>query len=117
VEFVYNSLLVLHFIGLAALLGSFIGQMKGPDRVVQIGMLHGALTQLVTGIAMVGLRESGAYDDPDPIDTTKIAVKLALTLIVTVLVFLGRKREGDQTPLWGAIGGLTLANVVLAVFW
>lgn len=115
--FVYNSLLVLHFIGLAALLGSFIGQMKGPERVVQIGMLHGALTQLVTGIAMVGLRESGAYDDPDPIDTTKIAVKLGITVIVTVLVFLGRKREGDQTPLWGAIGGLTLANVVLAVFW
>lgn len=51
----------LHIIGIAALLGGFLTQMKamgqGTARFVP-AMLHGALTMLVTGAILVGLNEA-----------------------------------------------------------
>ena len=114
-QFIYNLLLVLHFIGLASLLGGVIVQMKSSDKGVNPAMLHGALTQLVTGVLMVGIAESGGVDEE--LNMTKIGVKLIVVLIITVLAFIGRKKPMPQKGIWAAIGLLTLLNVVLAVFW
>ena len=115
-EFVYNAILVLHFIGLAALLGGFIVQMRSPDKGVNPAMWHGALTQLVTGVLLVGIASAGLVSGEE-VDHAKIAVKLVIVLIITVLAFVGRRRTPPQTALWGTIGALTLAKVVIAVFW
>ena len=115
-EFLYNLIVVLHFVGLASLLGGFIVQMKSAEKGVNAAMWHGALTQLITGVLMVGIVESGALADEE-LNMTKIGVKLVVVLIITVLAFLGRRRPLPQTGLWGAIGALTLLNVVIAVFW
>ena len=118
-EFVWNVIVVVHFIGLASLLGGFLVQMSSAEKGVNPAMLHGALTQLVTGILMLGLLESGAYGAGD-VDSSlrwKLTVKLAITVVVTVLAFIGRRRNPPQVALWGAIGALTLANVLIAVFW
>lgn len=118
--FVYNLILVLHFIGLASVVGGFLVQMKSAEKGVNPAMLHGALTQLVTGLLLVGLPEMGAvvpYDGWDGWDHAKIAVKLLITLVITILAFVGRKKPLPQTGLWGAIGGLAIVNVIIAVFW
>ena len=115
-QFLYNLILVLHFVGLASLLGGFIVQMRSADKGVNPAMWHGALTQLVTGVLLVGIAESGSLDE-DPLDMTKISVKLLVVLVITVLAFIGRKKQPPQVPLWGIIGALTLVNVVIAVFW
>lgn len=114
-EFLYNLIVVLHFVGLASLLGGFIVQMSSAEKGVNPAMLHGALTQLVTGVLMVGLAESGAVDED--LDMTKISVKLLVVLVITVLAFIGRKKPLPQKGLWATIGALTLLNVVIAVFW
>jgi len=62
-QIVYDLLVILHFIGLASLLGGFLVQMSSAEKGVNPAMLHGALTQLVTGLLMVGLIESGAVDE------------------------------------------------------
>jgi len=116
VEFVYNLLVVLHFIGLASLLGGFLVQMKSADKGVNPAMLHGALTQLVTGVLLVGIASAGLVPGEE-VDHAKIAVKLVIVLIITALAIVGRKRTPPQVGLWGAIGALTLVNVVIAVFW
>ena len=116
-EFIYNVIVVLHFVGLASLLGGFIVQMKSPDKGVNPAMWHGALTQLVTGVAMVGLLESDALADEKAPNMTKIGIKLIVVLIITVLAFVGRKKPAPQVGFWAAIGALTLLNVVIAVFW
>lgn len=113
---VYNILLVLHFVGLASLLGGFLVQMRSPEKVVNASMLHGALTQLVTGVLMVGLLESGAVNDEAP-NMGKIMSKLIIVAVITVLAFVGRRKAGPQTALWATIGALTLVNVLIAVFW
>ncbi|MCH9676441.1 MAG: hypothetical protein K0U30_02325 [Actinomycetia bacterium] len=114
-EFIYNLVVILHFIGLASLVGGFIVQMKSADKGVNAAMLHGALTQLVTGLIMVGMVEGGAVDDE--LNMTKISVKLAIVLVVTVLAFIGRKKTPPQVALWGVIGALSIANIFIAVLW
>ncbi|TEX51787.1 MAG: hypothetical protein B7C55_03755 [Actinomycetales bacterium mxb001] len=115
-EFVYNALVVLHFIGLASLLGGFLVQMKSPEKGVNPAMLHGALVQLVTGVLLVGIASAGLVPGEE-VDHAKITVKLVIVLIITALAFVGRRRTPPQVALWGAIGALTLVNVIIAVFW
>lgn len=108
----FDIALVLHFIGLAALLGSFLVQMKPPRRITP-GYLHGAFTMLATGLLMVGLMYPLGWEP----DNAKIGVKLAVLLTVTVIVVANRKKDEVSTAVWGAIGALTITNIVLAVFW
>ena len=101
---------------LASLLGGFIVQMKSPDKGVNPAMLHGALTQLVTGVLLVGIASAGLVPGEE-VDHAKIAVKLVIVLIITALAFIGRRRTPPQTAIWGTIGLLTTVNIVIAVFW
>ncbi|MEU6493125.1 hypothetical protein ABZ890_22360 [Streptomyces sp. NPDC046984] len=106
----------LHIIGIAALLGGFLTQMKamgrGTARFVP-GMLHGALTMLVTGVVLVGLNEA----DHHSVDTIKIGVKLALLIVILGLVYVQRDEERVEKPLFGLVGALTVANIFIAVLW
>lgn len=117
-SFVYNLLLILHFLGLASLIGGFLVQIKTSPRVVNNAMFHGVLTQLVTGVLLVGLRyplhESEGWALPD---NAKIGVKFAVLLVIFGLVLANRKKDQISTALWGLIGGLSILNVAIAVLW
>lgn len=115
-DILYNVIVVLHFVGLASLLGGVIVQIAAPDKGVNAAMLHGSLTMLLTGVVMQGLLESGAVGDGEVL-TWKLATKLLVVVAVTVLAVLGRRKVGNPVGMWAAIGGLTMLNVVLAVFW
>jgi len=113
-EIIYNTLVLLHFIGLAALFGGFFVQMSSATKVVNPAMFHGSLTQLVTGIVMVGMAESGAVDED--LNMTKISIKLLIVLIITAIVFVNRKKSSVSNSIWLSIGLLTLANMAIAVY-
>ena len=106
----------LHIIGIAALLGGFLTQMKamgqGTARFVP-GMLHGALTMLVTGAVLVGLNQ--AYDHH--VNTVKIGLKLALLVVILGLVYVKRDDEKVDKSLFGLVGAFTMANIFIAVLW
>ncbi len=52
-------------------------------------MLHGALTMLVTGVALVGLREAQGAD----LNHVKIGIKLAVLVVILALVYVKRDDE------------------------
>ncbi|GAA4458343.1 hypothetical protein [Phytohabitans houttuyneae] len=106
-------LLYAHLIGFALLLGGVVVQyVSGPLRI-NPPMLWGAITQVVTGIALASpLRDEG--DEPAP---AKLGVKLVVALMIFVMVFFSRKRDVVNKGHFLAIGGLTLANAAVAVFW
>lgn len=106
----------LHIIGIAALLGGFLGQMKaigtGEARITP-GMVHGALTMLVTGLVLVGLNQA----DDQEVNNVKIGVKLALLLVILALVYVKRDEERLPPAVFGTIGLLTTANIFIALLW
>ncbi len=117
---VYNLLVILHFLGLASLIGGFLVQISTSPRVVNNAMLHGALTQLVTGVLLVGMRYPLHNSDPEQWalpDNAKIGVKFVILLVVLGLILANRKKDAISNAVWAAIGGLAIANVVIAVLW
>jgi len=109
-------LLILHFIGLAAIIGSWLSVLKQP-RVV-VGMLHGAILQVVTGVALVGLREA---QDVVEVNHMKIGIKLLIALVILVVAIIGLKKEkqnpGSTAVLAHTAGILGIVNVIVAVVW
>ncbi|GAA2447600.1 MULTISPECIES: hypothetical protein [Streptomyces] len=111
-----NVFVALHVIGIAALLGGFLTQMKAMgEGTARFGpaMLHGALTMLVTGVALVGLNQA----DDQAVNNVKIGVKLAILVVVLGLVYVKRDEERVDKAVFGAVGGLTAANVFIATLW
>lgn len=121
-----DIVLILHFIGLAAIIGSWMTVLKEP-RVIP-GMLHGAILQVVTGLALVALNEI----DDQTLNHTKIAVKLVVAVLILVLAVLGLRKAAVVAPgsdasatatvtstatLAHAIGLLGILDVVIAVLW
>jgi len=114
-EMFQNVLLFLHFIGLASLLGGFLVQLATNPKVVNNAMLHGALLQLVTGFALVGVVQANKAAD-ETVNNTAVGIKLLLLLVITGLILVYRKRESVSVAVWGAIGGLTIIDIGIAVF-
>lgn len=114
-EFLRLVLLFLHLLGMAVLVGSFLVQRRtAPDGPLNAGWLHGGLLQLLTGLALVGVKE--AQNAPD-LDHAKVGVKLTVLVVVLVLVLVGRRREPLPAWLTPALAGLVVLNVGVAVFW
>ena len=118
VGIVRDILLFGHLLGMASLLGGAVVQMRGRDRVVNPAMFHGAVTQVVSGVLLVGtaysLDEGAEGADPD---NAKIGVKAAVAIAVLVLCWVNRKRPTVSEAVFFSILGLTLLNVAVAVFW
>ena len=57
----------------------------------------------------------------DPIGTLRkellfYAAMSLILLVITVLAWANRKKESVPTGVWAIIGGLTIVNIVIAVF-
>jgi peptidoglycan/LPS O-acetylase OafA/YrhL len=106
----------LHIIGIASLLGGFLTQMKAMSAgTARFGpaMLHGALLMLITGMALVGINEAQDH----ALNHLKIGIKLAILVVILGIVYVKRDEEKAEKALFGAVGGLTVANVFLATLW
>jgi len=112
-EILRDILVFLHFVGLAALFGGLFVQIKSDPRVVNNAVLHGILTQLVTGLLLVGVLEGMDKE----VDNVKIGVKLLVAIVIAVLVFANRRKTSIPNGLFFGLMGLTLLNIGVAVFW
>lgn len=118
VEIVRDIVLFAHLLGMASLLGGALVQMRGKDRVVNAAMFHGAVTQVVSGVLLVGTAyalDEGA--DGAEVDNAKVGVKAVVAVVVLALCWTHRKSATVSEKVFFAILGLTLANVAVAVFW
>ena len=112
-EIVTNALVFVHMLGMGALFGGAFVQIKSSERVVNNAMLHGVLTQVASGLLLVGVLESGSA----PVDHAKIAVKFGLAVVIAVLAIVNRKKPSIPDGLYFGIVGLTVATIGVAVFW
>jgi hypothetical protein len=114
-ELARHLLVLLHLVGFAALFGGCFVQLRSKTPEVSAAMLHGALTQLVSGLALLALLEM--TPPAGDVNHVKIGIKLLVTIVITVLVIANRRYESIPRGLWGLIFALTFANAALAVLW
>ena len=108
-----DILVFLHLIGMASLFGGLFVQVKADPRLVNNAMLHGILTQLVTGLLLVGVLEGAG----EHVDNVKIGIKFVVALVIGVLVIANRKKPALPGGLYVGLLALTVLNVAVAVFW
>ncbi len=111
--FVYYLLLFLHFVGWAIVLGGTVTNLRTPR--LANGVLHGALTALISGILMTGVAEMG--DGLPDLNYMKIGIKLVIAAVVTVLVIVAARRKEPSRALLGSIAALTAVNIAIAALW
>jgi hypothetical protein len=116
VDIVYKLILVLHFVGVAMVLGGFFAQMGSKPPLVTHWVRDGALTQIITGFALVGI--APRLEGGEAFDNSAVAAKLVVAVIIAALALFGMRQEPDkQRPYWLACGVLAMLNIVIAVFW
>ena len=112
-DILYKALVVLHFVGIVAIGYGFFKELAKKTFGVNVAMLHGASTQLLTGVLLVGLHESGSLDSDYVVDHTKIAITLLISIAIIAMYSIG-KRKSEQKVYWALVGALTLTNIVIA---
>ncbi len=114
-DIIFKLVLVLHFVGMAMVIGAFFAQLGSKPPLVTHWMRDGALTQLLTGFIMVGLAPN--LEGGEAFPNGPVGIKLLITLVVTALALFGMRQDPEkQKPYWAAAGGLAIVNVLVAVF-
>ena len=120
IEIVRNITLILHFIGIGALLGGFLTQMKlmrAKQAKIVPAMNHGAWTMFITGLILTGVAEYRASIIGFEVNHSLIAAKTVVVLTILALVLIFRKKDSVSPAVFGSIGILTIANISLAVLY
>lgn len=112
-EILVHVFVVLHLLGMAAIIGSALFVARG---AVTPALVWGARAQLLTGILLVGLVQA----NDEEVNNTKIGVKLLVAIAVAACaeIAAAKERKGEARPqLVNAAGALALLNVLVAVLW
>lgn len=115
-EIVKGILVVLHLVAFGAVFGSTLAQLpavKAARARVTPGIMHGANLLLVTGLLLVASK----YMIGEPVNNAKIVFKTAILIGIFILVLANRKKESVSGGALGAIAGLSVLNVAIAVLW
>jgi len=117
-ENIYNIFLVLHFIGLAGLLGGLLAQIPNKPKQLQKLVMHSALLMFIAGLVMVGINQMMHADDPtvEVLDHVKIAIKSTVLIAILAIGYLNIKKSVLSNKVWTVMTLLATANIVIAVF-
>lgn len=115
-EIIKGILVVLHIVGFGAVFGSALAQLPaakiGRARITS-GLFHGLNLMFLTGVLLVLMK----YALGEPVDNLKISLKMVVLIVMIALTLMNRKKESVTGGIIGAIAGLGVLNVVLAVLW
>jgi hypothetical protein len=116
-ELIKGITLVIHFVGLAILVGLFVANMKTKTNFPFGLMIPAAAIQLVTGVILVGMK----YALDEDVNNAKIGIKFVLALAALVAAVIGniRQKKGETKlqPFFHAAGGFAIVDIVIAVLW
>lgn len=108
------TLLFIHLVGFALLLGGAITQFLSGKFRINPAVLWGSVIQLVSGLALSAPLRGGGDNEPSPI---KLGVKLLVAVLIFIMVFVPRKRDAVNKGHFIGIIALTVLNAAVAVFW
>ncbi len=115
-EILKGVLVIIHIIGFAAVFGTALSQIpaaKAGRGAIVPGLFHGLNTMFLTGLLLVVFK----YMLDEPVDNLKISLKMVVLIAMVALTLFNRKKPDVSAGTFGAIAGLGVLNVVIAVLW
>jgi hypothetical protein len=98
-ENVRDILLILHFVGMAGLLGGLLASRQK----LSTGVAHSALLAFITGLGLI--------------DNAKITAKTLIIATILFLTYRFNKKPSLPKNAWLAMVLLSVSNIVIAVVW
>ena len=92
-----NVVLLVHFMGWAALFGGLLVQARESEKKVNSLMRDGIGTAFLAGIALVGFLEAG----DETVNHAKVGVKFTIGLIILILVMMNVRSRRSRTASSG----------------
>lgn len=114
-EILLQAVVVLHLLGMAVIVGGVATELSARRLRVPVPVLYGAVAQVVTGVALVGMASAGMVGVSP--DNAKAAVKLLVALAVLVAAVLTRRSVLTGRIGLPVVGLLAFGNVLVAVYW
>jgi uncharacterized membrane protein SirB2 len=105
--------LILHLLGLAAILGGALEQWRTSAKLTSPVTLWGARAQLLTGLALAGIVSSSSDGAPS---AAWMSVKLLIALAIVAVSEMNAKKVTIANSA-RLIVALTTVNVIVAVAW
>jgi NADH:ubiquinone oxidoreductase subunit 2 (subunit N) len=109
--------LAIHVICVAGIVVLLLMQAGKNPKKVPNGLTHLALTALVAGLALVGIRSGLHHDDPakwGSYNNGTVALKLVVVIVILVVAFRNAKKESTTNGAYWTLLLLTVANIGLA---
>ena len=115
-DFLRHLFLVIHLLGFGALFGGLLVALREKPKRIHPLMRDGIGTAVVAGLVLFGLDSA---EDPAPGTALhfKMLVKLAVAVVILVFTMMNMRKESIPNKLFFGLLGLTILNVVVAVFW
>lgn len=116
---VNNIALLVHILSVVGVMVLLLMQVKKTPRRIHPGVFHTALTALVAGLVMVGIRTPLHDQNADKwplLNNAWVGTKFLILLVILVLVYRNFKKPEVKNSIWVALVALTSANIVIAIF-
>ncbi len=103
---------VIHLLSVIGILVLLLLQWNKSPRKLNPGVLHAALTALITGVVMVGLHDSVKPDEE--LNHTKVGIKFLVLVVILALGYKNVKKPELPKNVWLTMTGLTVLNIIIA---
>ena len=113
----FNILLILHVITVAAAVILLLAQGGKSVKRVPKGFTHIILTALVLGLGLVGTNSALHHHDAvkyPSYNSGFLAAKLIVLLVILTLSYRSAKKESITRTTWALLLGLVVLNIGLA---
>lgn len=111
--------LLIHILSVIGIMVLLLMQVRKSPRRIHPGVFHSALTALVAGLVMVGIRAPLHDQDSNKwplLNNGLVGVKFLILLVILVLVYRNFKKSEVKNSIWAALVALTSANILIAFF-
>ena len=111
--------LLVHILSVVGVMVLLLMQVRKSPRRVHPGVFHTALTALVAGLVMVGIRTPLHNQNADKwplLNNAWVGTKLLILLVILVLVYRNFKKPKVKNSIWATLVVLTSANILIAIF-
>jgi len=112
--------LLIHILAVLGIMVLLLLQVNKSPRSIHPGVFHSALTALVAGLVLVGIRTPLHNQNADKwplLNNAWVGMKLLILLVILVLVYQNFKKSQVKNSIWIALVALTSANILIAIFW